>query len=81
MSRRQDYWPPESAFTRPSIRHLKVGDHDRAIVCGRLGCTGAKLFGCPTFWVNRQKQPQDQLDAIPDGEGTGLKDLFNFLPH
>jgi 2-haloacid dehalogenase len=43
--------------------------------------SGAKLFGYPTFWVNRQKQPLEQLDAIPDGEGTGMNDLLNFLPH
>jgi 2-haloacid dehalogenase len=43
--------------------------------------SGAKLFGYPTFWVNRQKQPLEQLDAIPDGEGTGMNDLLSFLPH
>jgi 2-haloacid dehalogenase len=40
---------------------------------------GAKLFGYPTFWVNRQKQPLEQLDAIPDAEGTGMNDLVRFL--
>jgi 2-haloacid dehalogenase len=40
---------------------------------------GAKLFGYPTFWVNRQKQPLEQLDAIPDAEGTGMNDLLSFL--
>jgi 2-haloacid dehalogenase len=43
--------------------------------------SGAKLFGYPTFWVNRQKQPLEQLDAIPDGEGTGMNDLLDFLLH
>jgi len=41
--------------------------------------SGAKLFGYPTFWVNRQKQPLEQLDAIPDGEGSGMGDLLDFL--
>jgi 2-haloacid dehalogenase len=41
--------------------------------------SGAKLFGYPTFWVNRQKQPLEQLDAVPDGEGVGLNDLDSFL--
>jgi 2-haloacid dehalogenase len=41
--------------------------------------SGAKLFGYPTFWVNRQKQPREQLDAIPDGEGAGMSDLLGFL--
>ena len=41
--------------------------------------SGAKLFGYPTFWVNRQKQPREQLDAVPDGEGQGMTDLVHFL--
>lgn len=41
--------------------------------------SGAKLFGYPTFWVNRQRQPREQLDAIPDGEGQGMTDLMRFL--
>ncbi len=41
--------------------------------------SGAKIFGYPTFWVNRQKQPLEQLDAIPDGEGPGMGDLLGFL--
>jgi len=41
--------------------------------------SGAKLFGYPTFWVNRQKQPREQLDASPDGEGLGMMDLVHFL--
>ena len=41
--------------------------------------SGAKLFGYPTFWVNRQKQPREQLDAIPDGGGQGMMDLVHFL--
>ena len=41
--------------------------------------SGAKLFGYPTFWVNRQKQPRERLDAIPDGEGQGMTDLVRFL--
>ena len=40
---------------------------------------GAKLFGYPTFWVNRQKLPLEQLDAIPDGSGETLAELVQFL--
>ena len=41
--------------------------------------SGAKLFGYPTFWINRQKQPLELIDAIPDGEGTSMRDLVGFL--
>lgn len=41
--------------------------------------SGARLFGYPTFWVNRQKQPREPLEAAPDGEGQGMADLVHFL--
>jgi 2-haloacid dehalogenase len=40
---------------------------------------GAKLFGYPTFWVNRQGQPAEELGAIPDGTGPGMADLARFV--
>jgi 2-haloacid dehalogenase len=40
---------------------------------------GAKWFGYPTFWVNRQRAPAEQLDAIADGTGGTLDDLTAFL--
>jgi 2-haloacid dehalogenase len=40
---------------------------------------GAKLFGYPTFWVNRLKQAAEKLGAIPDGMGDGLAELVRFL--
>jgi len=40
---------------------------------------GAKLFGYPTFWVNRQKLPLEQLGATPDGSGDTLTELVQFL--
>ena len=41
---------------------------------------GAKTFGYPTFWVNRQHQPSEELDASPDAVGTNLNDLVAYLP-
>lgn len=40
---------------------------------------GAKLFGYPTFWLNRQKLPMEELGATPDGTGQSMKDLLKFL--
>jgi 2-haloacid dehalogenase len=39
---------------------------------------GAKSFGYTTFWVNRSKQPAEELDS-PDAEGENLNDLLNFI--
>jgi len=40
---------------------------------------GAKSFGYPTFWVNRQNQPAEELGVAPDAIGGNLNDLVAFL--
>jgi 2-haloacid dehalogenase len=40
---------------------------------------GARLFGYPTFWVNRLKLPAEELGAVPDASGDNLLDLVQFL--
>ena len=40
---------------------------------------GAKSFGYPTFWVNRQKQPAEELSVVANASGDSLSDLINFL--
>ena len=40
---------------------------------------GAKWFGYPTFWVNRAQTPVEELDAVPDGAGSGMADLVKFV--
>ncbi len=40
---------------------------------------GAKWFGYPTFWVNRQNMPLDQLGASPDEIGKDLTNLPGFV--
>lgn len=40
---------------------------------------GATWFGYRTFWVNRGNAPMDQLDTSPEGVGSSLRDLPQFL--
>ena len=40
---------------------------------------GAKVFGYPTFWANRQKLPAERLGAVPDATGDSLAHLLEFL--
>ena len=40
---------------------------------------GAKAFGYPTFWVNRQKQPAEELGVVADASGENLDDLVRFV--
>jgi len=40
---------------------------------------GAKAFGFPTFWVNRTKQPAEELGFSPDATGHDLDELARFV--
>jgi 2-haloacid dehalogenase len=40
---------------------------------------GAKAFGYPTFWVNRTRQPVEELGVAPDGISTGMADLVKLV--
>jgi 2-haloacid dehalogenase len=40
---------------------------------------GAKAFGYPTFWVNRQNQPAEELGVTADYSGATLDDLVRCL--
>src|SRR3954451_25114275 len=40
---------------------------------------GAKAFGYPTFWVNRQGQPAEELDLMADATGPTLDDLVRYV--
>jgi len=46
---------------------------------GGWDAAGARAFGYPTFWVNRVGTPVEQLGVSPDGIGTDLHDLANFV--
>jgi 2-haloacid dehalogenase len=40
---------------------------------------GAKLFGYPTFWLNRQKVPPEKLGSEPDITGYSMIQVVRFL--
>jgi 2-haloacid dehalogenase len=40
---------------------------------------GAKMYGYPTYWVNRQGLPPEAMGVLPDGTGETLTDLVAFL--
>ena len=46
---------------------------------GGWDAAGAKNFGYPTFWVNRLNLPVEQLDVAPNGIGTTLTALVDFV--
>ncbi len=46
---------------------------------GGWDAAGAKVFGYPTFWVNRLQLPVERLGVAPDGTGASLDDLERFV--
>jgi 2-haloacid dehalogenase len=53
---------------------------ENVMFCAAAGwdAAGAKAFGYRTFWVNRMKQPAEELGVKADAEGAGLGDLVRF---
>jgi 2-haloacid dehalogenase len=45
---------------------------------GGWDVAGAKVFGYPTFWVNRAGTPAEELGVSADGVGDNLVDLAGF---
>jgi 2-haloacid dehalogenase len=46
---------------------------------GGWDAAGARVFGYPTFWVNRMNVPLEELGFVPDATGATLRDLANFV--
>jgi 2-haloacid dehalogenase len=72
---------------KPDRRAYQMGveafgqPRERIVFCAAAGwdVAGAKWFGYPTFWVNRARQPGEELGPRADGEGTGMADLVRFV--
>lgn len=41
---------------------------------------GATWYGYTTLWVNRGRQPPEQLDTEPTRTGSSLRDVLDFFP-
>jgi len=40
---------------------------------------GARIFGYPSFWLNRSNLPTEELGVVPDAIGAGMADLVKFV--
>jgi 2-haloacid dehalogenase len=40
---------------------------------------GAKQFGYPTYWANRQRLPPEELGVLPDASGESLDELTTLV--
>jgi 2-haloacid dehalogenase len=62
---------------------IKAFDLDREeilfVAHGGWDAAGAKIFGYPTYWVNRLNLPPEELGVMPDVVATDLKGLADFI--
>lgn len=76
----QQTFKPSPVAYKMGLENLKLKKEEILFVAfAGWDMAGAKWFGYPTFWVNRLGSPIDNLDAKPDGKGTSLNDLVNFV--
>jgi 2-haloacid dehalogenase len=70
---------PDSRAYQMGVESFKLW-RDEIVFAAFAGwdVAGAKSFGYPTFWVNRQNAEEEELGAHPDAVGT-LNDLVKFV--
>ena len=73
-------YKPDPRAYQLGPKALRVRAHEILFVAfAGWDAAGAKLFGYPVYWVNRQKLPPENLGATPDCVGNSLAQLVRFL--
>jgi len=73
------YKPSTKAY-QIAVDKLKLRKTDIGFVAfAGWDASGAKLFGYPTYWVNRQNQKKEELGATADWTGNNLTELVKHL--
>ena len=76
---KRTYKPSREAY-QMAVEQLKLKKEEILFVpFAGWDQAGAKWFGYPTFWVNRSGSLPEYLDAKPDGSGSTLNDLVEFI--
>jgi len=75
----RSYKPDPSAY-QLGVDALKLKREEILFTAfGGWDAAGAKFFGYPTYWLNRQKLPMEELGTSPDASGKTLFELVRFL--
>jgi 2-haloacid dehalogenase len=76
---KQTYKPSPTAY-QMAVEALKVSkDEILYVPFAGWDMAGGKWFGYPTFWLNRFNTSLETLDAKPDGRGSNLARLLEFI--
>ena len=71
---------PSPAAYQMGIDTLKLKKEEIAFAAfAGWDAVGAKWFGYPTFWANRQNIILDELSVTPDATSANLSDLVSFV--
>jgi 2-haloacid dehalogenase len=73
-------YKPDPRAYRMAVATLKLR-RDQIVFAAFAGwdAYGAKAFGYPVYWVNRQDQPAEQLGVTADAMGRTLDDLASWI--
>jgi len=73
------YKPDPKAY-RLAMDQLKLKKSEIGFVAfAGWDAAGAKSFGYPTFWINRQQQEMEELGVAPDWTGHNLEELVSYI--
>jgi 2-haloacid dehalogenase len=73
-------YKPDPRAYQLGVAWLRVPKREIVFVAfGGWDAAGAKSFGYPTVWVNRFKQPAEELGVRPDVTVTDLDGLLDFV--
>ena len=73
-------YKPDPRVYQLGVDRLNVARRDILFAAfGGWDAAGAKSFGYPTVWVNRFKQPFEELGLRPDRTVTDLDGLLDFV--
>jgi 2-haloacid dehalogenase len=71
---------PDPRAYAMGVKTLGLGREEILFVAyGGWDAAGSKIFGYPTYWVNRLNLPPEELGALPDGTAADLNGLTNFI--
>lgn len=73
-------YKPDPRAYQLGTKSLRLKRHEILFVAfAGWDAAGAKLFGYPVFWVNRQKLPAEKLETTADCTGNSLAQLVRLL--
>lgn len=75
----RDYKPAAVAYQLGVDRLALPRERILFVASAGWDAAGAKWFGYPTYWVNRQQQPSEELGVMVDGSGADMMQLVRFV--